>query len=140
MPVLADGLKSEHSIDRANAAYAIGGLGKAGSEALSLLEELLKDECVAPRCEAASAITKITGDPLTEISVGVDLLDAVDWIDRYVGAEHLGGMGIVAAPALPDLRRARSQPFAVSWICRLHRWSTIWRHFERLRALWCVVV
>ena len=55
---------------------------------------------------AASAISKITGDPRVEISVAVDLLGAEEWVERYVGAEHLGCMGAVAAPALPDLRRA----------------------------------
>ena len=105
-PVLLDGLKSETSIDRANAAFAIGDLGEADSEALPLLEELLKDECAAPRCEAASAIAKITGNLTVEISVGVDLLHAAEWIDRYVGAEHLGCLGAVVEPALPYLRRA----------------------------------
>lgn len=108
MPVLLEGLRSEHYLDRADAAYAIGELGEAGLEALPLLEHLLVDDCAAPRCEAASAISKITGDPTVEISVGVDLLGAEDWLDRYIGAEHLGCMGAVAKPALPDLRRAFS--------------------------------
>ena len=78
--------------------------------ALPLMEELLTDECAATRCVAASAISKITGNPLTEISVAVDLLHAEDWLDRYVAAEHLGGLGAVAAPALPELRRILNDP------------------------------
>ena len=73
VPVLLEGLRSEHSLDRSNAAYGIGDLGEAayaighlgetGSPALEALENLMWDECVSVQLHAASAISKITGDP-----------------------------------------------------------------------------
>ena len=106
MPVLITGLESRTSLDRLNAVDALGDLGEAGSEAIPLLGKMLTDRNVVTRLEAASAISKITGDPRVEITVVVALLRADDWLDRYVAAEHLGCMGAVAALALPYLRRA----------------------------------
>ena len=105
MPVLIEGLKSEIHLDQLNAVAALGDRGEAGSEAIPMLGEMLADRNAVTRLEAASAISKITGDPRVEISVAVDLLKAEDWIERYIGAEHLGVMGAEAAPALPHLRR-----------------------------------
>ena len=106
MPVLLDGLKSEVHLDQLNAVAALGDLGEAGSEALPMLATMLTNKNAVTRSEAASAISQITGDPTLEITVVVALLRAVDWLDRYVAAEHLGCLGAVATPALPHLRRA----------------------------------
>ena len=106
LPVIIEGLIDGHVMDKSHAAYAIGQLGEAGSPALEALESLMWDECVSVQCAAASAISKITGDPRVEISVCIDLLGAEEWLERYVGAEHLGCMGAIAEPVLPHLRRS----------------------------------
>ena len=108
MPVLIEGLKSEVHLDQLNAAAALGDLGETGSEAIPMLGKMLNDRNPVTRSEAASAISRITGDPTVELTVVVALLRADDWLDRYVAAEHLGCLGAVAAPALPHLRRALS--------------------------------
>jgi len=108
MPVLLDGLKSEVHLDQLNAVAALGDLGETGSEALPMLGKMLNDRNAVTRLEAASTISKITGEPMLEITVAVALLRADDWLDRYVAAEHLGCLEAVAAPALPHLHRALS--------------------------------
>ncbi len=105
LPVLIRGLESGVSLDQSFAADALGNLGEAGTPALSVLEGLLDGDCAGVRCDAGNAIWGITGDPANSIRVGVKLLAAEEWLDRYVGAEHLGALGPVAAPALSDLRR-----------------------------------
>ena len=105
MPVLLDGLKSRVHLDQMNAVAALGDLGEAGAGAIPMVARMLTDKNAVTRLEAASAISKITGDPTVELTVVVALLRAADWLDRYVAAEHLGCLGGVAAPALPYLRR-----------------------------------
>lgn len=92
-------------LDQLNAAAALGDLREVGAEAIPMLGKILTDKDAVTRSEAASAISKITGDPTVEITVVVALLRADDWLDRYVAAEHLGCLGGVAAPALPHLHR-----------------------------------
>ncbi len=105
LAVLMTGLESNLSLDQRHAAAAIGNLGAAGAPALSVLGRMLGDDSADVRCDAANAIWGITGDPTISIRVGVDLLGAEDWLERYVGVKHLGMMGPVAKPALSDLRR-----------------------------------
>ena len=106
MPVLIDGLGSSIHLDQLDAAAALGDFGEAGSGALPMLGKMLTDRNSVTRSEAASTISKITGDPTVELTVVVASLRATNWLDRYGAAEHLGCMGAVAAPALPYLRRA----------------------------------
>lgn len=105
IPVLIDGLESDVALDRSYAAETLGSLGEEGAPALTVLEGLLDDECAGVRCSARIAIWRITGDLSTAVSVGVDLLDAENWLDRFVGVEHLGGLGPLAASSLWDLCR-----------------------------------
>jgi HEAT repeat protein len=88
--VLVAGLDSKNSLWQGMAAEAIGDLGEAAAAALTNLEKLLQDDCAGLRCDAAVAISKITSDPVEAVAVGVDLVGADDWLERYVGAEHLG--------------------------------------------------
>ena len=87
LPVLVAGLDSKNSLWRGMAAEAIGDLGGLAAVALPKLKKLLQGDCAALRCDAAIAIQKITCDPSEAVAVGVDLLAAEDWLDRYVGAE-----------------------------------------------------
>ena len=58
------------------------------------------------RCAASDAIWAITGDPDDAIEVGLKLLDEADWLERVVGAEHLGGLATEAQPAVSRLLQA----------------------------------
>ena len=98
LPVLLAGLDSENSLWRGMSAEAIGDLGEVAAAAIPNLKKLLQVDCAGLRCDAALAIQKITGDPAEAIDVGVDLLSAEDWLERYVGAENLGLLGRV----IPD--------------------------------------
>jgi hypothetical protein len=51
------------------------------------------------------------GDPAPATSVGVDLLATEDWLDRYVGVEHLGQFG----PRIYPVVRERHPPVLPSW-------------------------
>ena len=99
-------LKSDDSRRLLHAVWAIEELGSAGEPAIGLLEEITEHGDAGTRSHAASAISKITGDPATEIQVAIDLLDEEDWMDRYLGAEHLMSLGAVADPALMALYNA----------------------------------
>jgi|LSQX01.3.fsa_nt_gb HEAT repeat protein len=98
LPVLVAGLDGENWLWRGMAAEAIGDLGKVAAAALPQLRKLLQDDCAGLRCDAAVAISKIKGNPAEAITIGTDLLSAEDWLDRYLGAEHLGLLG----PVVPD--------------------------------------
>jgi len=93
LPVLVAGLDSMNPLWRGMAAESLGDLGKAAAAAVPKLEKTLQDECAGLRCDAALAMLKITGDPAQAAATGVELLGADDWLDRYVGAEHLGLLG-----------------------------------------------
>lgn len=110
LPRLVGILRSDDSVNRSFAAEVVGNLGEAGTPALPTLRSLLEDELASARCNAGIAIREITGDPSAAIEAGVGLLSSVDWLDRVVGAGHLGLMGPVAASALPDLRAALLDP------------------------------
>jgi len=106
LPRLVEILGSDDAVNRSFAAEVVGNLGEGGTPALPVLRSLLNDELASARCRAGIAIWKITGDPPAAIEAGIGLLSSVDWLDRAVGAEHLGSMGAVAASALPALRAA----------------------------------
>lgn len=93
LPVLVAGLGSKNPLWRGMAAEALGDLGEVAAAALPKLETLLRDECAGLRCDAAMAMLKITDNPARAIATGVELLGADNWLDRYVGAEHLGLLG-----------------------------------------------
>jgi HEAT repeat protein len=128
LPVFIEGLENGCPSDKSLSADIIGHLGEAGAPAMRELEALLWDECAGVQCEAASAISKITGDPTVEISVCINLLRAEEWLERYVGIEHLALMEAAARPALADLRRVRDNDedesvrekakIAIEQICR----------------------
>ena len=56
---------------------------------------------------ACDAIFEITGDATDGVKVGVKLLEDDDWLQRYVGAEHMGLLGAKARSAIPRLREVK---------------------------------
>lgn len=120
MPVIIDALEFGIPLDQSHAAQILGDLGEAGVPTLESLEKLLEEGCAGVRCSAGIAIWRITGDLSAAVSVGVDLLDSADWLDRYVGAEHLGVLGPMAESALWDLRTCAltDEDAAVRWVAQ----------------------
>ncbi|MEO2019945.1 MAG: HEAT repeat domain-containing protein [Fuerstiella sp.] len=103
LPVLIDALGSD-GIEQIEAIGQLEGLGEMSQEAVPSLKRLLHEDSTVS-LQAADAIHAITGDPTDSITVGVALLDHSEWLDRYVGAEHLGLLGAMARPAIPRLKR-----------------------------------
>jgi len=105
LPVLTEALESDDSMIRCEAVWVIGSLGELARAAIPALKPLLDDHSTVSM-SASDAIHEITDDPTDAIMVGLNLLDEEEWLQRYVGAEHLGLLGQKARPAIPRLRRA----------------------------------
>lgn len=103
LPVLIDALDSD-GIEQLEAIGQIGGLGELAQDAVPALKQLL-DEHSTVSLQAGDAIHGITGDAGDAIKLGIDLLSHDEWLDRYVGAEHLGLLGAKARSAIPRLQR-----------------------------------
>jgi len=102
LPVLIDALDSD-GIEQLEAIGQLERLGEMSQEAVPSLKRLLHEDSTVS-LQAADAIHAITGDPTDSIKLGVALLDHSEWLDRYVGAEHLGLLGAIARPAIPRLK------------------------------------
>jgi HEAT repeat protein len=107
LPILVDALDSERCGVCSLSACYLCQLGTLARAALPKLERMLNDDDSSRRCSASEAIWAITGDPNDVIRVGRDLLDDSDWLQRCVGAEHLGMLGAQGLPAVPSLLRAK---------------------------------
>lgn len=102
LPVLIDALGSGW-IEQFEAIGQLEGLGELAQDAVPALKQLL-DEHSTVSLQAVDAIHAITGDPTDSITVGVALLDHSEWLQRYVGCEHLGLLKDNARPAIPRLK------------------------------------
>ena len=105
MPVLIDALESDDGKLRVEAIWQLELLGELALDAVPALRRLLDDHSTASM-SASDAIFEITGDPTDAIKVGIDLLDDDDWLQRYLGGEHLQSLGPKAHSAIPRLQRA----------------------------------
>jgi HEAT repeat protein len=105
LPLLIDTLQSEDGIFQLEAVWMIGCLGEMALAAIPALKRRLHDHSTVSM-SASDAIHQITGDPADAIMVGLKLLDHAEWLQRYVGAEHLRDLGSQACSAIPRLRRA----------------------------------
>jgi HEAT repeat protein len=109
LPLLIDTLQSEEDgIFLIEAVWMIGSLGEMALAAIPALKRRLHDHSTVS-VEASDAIHRITGDPTDAIMVGLELLDHSEWLQRYVGAEHLRDLGPEACSAIPRLRRAATE-------------------------------
>jgi len=105
LPVLIDALENEDGLIKFESIGMLGSLGELAEDAIPALKLLLN--CDSTLSMAASdAIYKITGDPSDVITVGLQLLDEKEWLQRYVGAEHLQALGTKARVAITRLRKA----------------------------------
>ena len=83
-------------------------LFRSAQAAIPALKRRLHDHSTVSM-PASDAIYQITGDPADAIMVGLKLLDHSEWLERYVGAEHLRDLGPQACSAIPRLRRAATE-------------------------------
>jgi hypothetical protein len=90
LPVLIDALESETTFAAFMSASMLEQLGELAGGAVAHLRHMLQHPDSSMRVAASEAIYAITGDAREAIQVGLDLLDAGDWLQRYVGAELLG--------------------------------------------------
>ena len=91
-----DGLEQWHAI------LQLQSLGKMALPAVQALKRLLNQNSVVST-SASEAIYELTGDPTDAIDVGLRLLEHSDWLQRWVGIEHLEGLGREAEAAIPQL-------------------------------------
>lgn len=82
---------------------ALRGIGPAARAALPELQPLLKHSDEQLRNAAAMAIGQIGGPPNDAVAAMVNELRNDDWVRRERAARSLGGMGPVAAAAVPEL-------------------------------------
>ena len=104
LPVLTEALESDDDRMRREAIWVIGSLGELARAAIPALKPLLDDHSTVSM-SASDAIHEITDDPTDAIMVGLKLLDHEEWLQRYVGAEHLQSLGPKASSAITRLRR-----------------------------------
>jgi HEAT repeat protein len=102
LPVLIEALGSD-GIEQIEAIGQLERLGEMSQEAVPSLKRLLQEDSTIS-LQAADAIHAITGDPTDSIKLGVAFLDHDEWLERYVGCEHLGLLGAMARPAIPRLK------------------------------------
>ena len=105
LPLLIDALELE-GMAQLEAICQLECLGEMATDSVPALKRLLDnaDSCV--RLAASDAIHAITNDPVDSIKLGLRLLEADDWMDRYVACEHLGFLGAKAQSAVRRLRWA----------------------------------
>jgi HEAT repeat protein len=98
---------------RMSATVALGAIGHAANSASPRLRNLLEEEGPVNRARAAEALVRI-GD----IEAGLQYLKGSlrdrDPVSRMWAAQCLRSLGALAAPALPELRRATNDRFA--WV------------------------
>jgi HEAT repeat protein len=103
LPLLIDTLQSDDGRIQCEAVWMAGSLGELAQAAIPVLKRLLHHHSTVSM-SASDAIHEITGDPTDAIMVGLKLLDHQEWLQRYVGAEHLQSLGPKASSAIPRLR------------------------------------
>ena len=91
-----DGLEQWHTI------LQLQSLGNLALPAVPALKRLLNQHSVVST-SASEAIYELTGDPTDVIDVGLQLLAHPDWLQRWVGIEHLEGLGREAESAIAQL-------------------------------------
>ena len=104
LPLLIDTLQSDDGRIQCEAVWMAGSLGELAQAAIPVLKRLLHHHSTVSM-SASDAIHEITGDPTDAIMVGLKLLDHQEWLQRYVGAEHLQSLGPKASSAITRLRR-----------------------------------
>jgi len=106
IPLFVEALGSTAAFVPEYSAWLLRDFGAEAESALPRLRQMLRQGDSTKKCAASDAIWAITGDPDDAIEVGLKLLDKADWLDRVVGAEHLGGLGTAGRPAVPRLLHA----------------------------------
>ena len=106
LPLLIEALASEDDGIKTEAIGQLECLGELAQPAVPSLKNLLGDDDSNVSMFASEALAKITGDASDAIKIGLDLLEADDWMDRCMGCEHLGLLGAKAHSAAKRLRWA----------------------------------
>jgi hypothetical protein len=106
IPLFVEALGSTAAFVPEYSAWLLRDFEAEGRSALPRLRQMLREGDSTKKSAASGAIWAITGDPSDAIRVGLKLLDNADWLDRVVGAEHLGGLGTAGQPAVPRLLQA----------------------------------
>jgi HEAT repeat protein len=102
LPLLVEAAESDDK-GRTYAIYALGLLGPTALPAVPALKRLLDNESSCISTSASEALYELTGDPTYVIDVGLRLLTDPDWLQRYVGIEHLEYVGREADVAIAQL-------------------------------------
>lgn len=102
LPLLIEAVECD-GIEQFEAIGQLESLGEMSQEAVPSLKRLLHEDSTVS-LSAGDAIHAITGDPTDAIKLGVALLEHDEWLERYLGCEHLGLLGAMARPAIPRLK------------------------------------
>jgi HEAT repeat protein len=102
LPMLIEEAECSDSRRQHAAICMLGGLGELAFSAVPVLRKLLSQDSVVST-SASEAIYDLTGDPTDVIDVGLRLLEHPDWLQRWVGIEHLEYVGREAQAAIAQL-------------------------------------
>jgi HEAT repeat protein len=128
MPLFIDAVDSTVICVPEYIAWLLRDFGTSAQDALLELRQMSGDCDSTKQCAASDAIWAITGDPRDAIDIGLKLLDGEEWLERVVGAEHLGCLGTVGQPAIPRLLQALNDDDATVR-------STVESALERIRSV-----
>ncbi len=112
---LASALRQDKSAEvRDAAAYALGRIGTPAKEAVPALAAALKDMSPAVRASAAEALSTMgtyARDAVSELAHAIQDNKAAELVRiRHYAAVALGGVGRLAAPAVPALLEVLAEP------------------------------
>ncbi|MHC4200527.1 MAG: HEAT repeat domain-containing protein [Planctomycetota bacterium] len=127
---LARLLADEDDGVRESARAALGAIGPAAGGASPQLRRLLGEEDPVIRAEAAEALVRI-GDARAGLQYLIGSLRDEDPVSRTWAAQCLEHLGVLAASALPELRRATNDRFL--WVDTFHVLPARWEIERALR-------
>lgn len=103
LPLLIETAECDDDAGQFEAILILASLRELALPAVPALKRLLDNESSSISTSASEALYELTGDPTYVIDVGLRLLTHPDWLQRYVGIEHLEYVGREADVALAQL-------------------------------------
>lgn len=103
LPLLIETAECDDDAAQFEAIHVLASLRELALPAVPALKRLVDNESSVVSTSASEALYELTGDPTDVIDVGLRLLKHPDWLQRYVGIEHLEYVGRQADVAIAQL-------------------------------------